>query len=132
VLPLVEYSMFSLKMFQIIFWFHFFITKLVILCYYFGQKEVLKMNISLTPQLETLVKSKVESGLYGSASEVMRDALRLLEVRDRGQFLRVEELRAEIKKGLDSGEPTLLDVSAIKARGRERLSTQQNEANAKC
>jgi antitoxin ParD1/3/4 len=87
------------------------------------------MNISLTPQLETLVKSKVESGLYGSASEVMRDALRLLEVRDRRQFLRVEELRAEIKKGLDSGEPTPLDVSAIKARGRSRLAALQNEAN---
>ena len=88
------------------------------------------MNISLTPQLETLVKSKVKSGLYGSASEVMRDALRLLEVRDRRQLLRVEELRAEIKKGLDSGEPTPLDVSAIKARGRTRLAAQQNEANA--
>jgi antitoxin ParD1/3/4 len=87
------------------------------------------MNISLTPQLEALVKNKVESGLYGSASEVMRDALRLLEVRDRRQLLRVEELRAEIKKGLDS-EPTPLDVSAIKARGRKRLAAQQNEANA--
>jgi antitoxin ParD1/3/4 len=108
---------------------HFFITKLVILCYYFGKKEVLKMNISLTPQLEILVKSKVESGLYGSASEVMRDALRLLEVRDRRQLLSVEELRAEIKKGLDSGEPTPLDVSAIKARGRKRLAAQQNGAN---
>lgn len=32
------------------------------------------MNISLTPQLEALVKSKIESGLYSSASEVMRDA----------------------------------------------------------
>ena len=39
------------------------------------------MNISLTPQLEELVKKKVESGLYGSASEVMRAALRLLEER---------------------------------------------------
>jgi antitoxin ParD1/3/4 len=76
------------------------------------------MNISLTPQLETLVKNKVESGLYGSASEVMRDALRLLE-----------ELRAEIKKGLDSGEATPLDVEAIKARGRKRLDAQQNKAN---
>ena len=37
------------------------------------------MNVSLTPQLEKLVKSKVDSGLYGSASEVMREALRLLE-----------------------------------------------------
>jgi antitoxin ParD1/3/4 len=87
------------------------------------------MNISLTPQLETLVKKKVESGLYGSASEVMRDALRLLEERDRRHFLRVEELRAEIKKGLDSGEATPLDVEAIKARGRKRLDSQQNKAN---
>lgn len=87
------------------------------------------MNISLTPQLEKLVKSKVESGLYGSASEVMRDALRLLEERDRRQSLRVQELQAEIRKGLDSGEPTPLDVDAIKARGRKRLDAQQNKAN---
>ena len=87
------------------------------------------MNISLTPQLEKLVKSKVESGLYGSASEVMREALRLLEERDRIHALRVEELRAEIRKGLDSGEPTPLDVGTIKARGRKRLAAQQNKAN---
>ena len=87
------------------------------------------MNISLTPQLEALVKTKVESGLYGSASEVVRDALRLLEERDRRQFMRVEELRAEIKKGLDSGEPTSLDVGAVKARGRQRLDAQQKKAN---
>jgi antitoxin ParD1/3/4 len=87
------------------------------------------MNISLTPQLESLVKSKVESGLYGSASEVMREALRLLEERDRRQFLRVEELGAEIKKGIESGEPTPLDVGAIKSRGRKRLEAQQSKAN---
>ena len=87
------------------------------------------MNISLTPQLEALVKTKVESGLYGSASEVMRDALRLLEERDRRQFLRVEELRVEIKKGLDSGESTPLDVCTIKTRGRQRLAAQQKKVN---
>jgi antitoxin ParD1/3/4 len=87
------------------------------------------MNISLTPHLETLVKTKVESGLYGSASEVMRDALRLLEERDRQQLLRVENLRAEIKKGLDSGEATPLDVGVIKARGRKRLDAQKSKAN---
>jgi len=87
------------------------------------------MNISLTPQLEKLVKNKVESGLYGSASEVMRDALRLLEERDRIHSLRVEELRAEIKKGFDNGEPTPLDVDAIKARGRKRLDAQLNKEN---
>ena len=87
------------------------------------------MNISLTPQLEDLVKTKVASGLYGSASEVLREALRLLEERDRIHAIRFEELRTAIKKGLDSGEPTPLDVEAIKARGRKRLATQQKKAN---
>jgi len=86
------------------------------------------MNISLTPQLETLVKNKVESGLYGSASEVMRDALRLLEERDRRQFLRVEELRAEIKKGLDSGPPKPLEADAMKARLRARMTKKRRKA----
>jgi antitoxin ParD1/3/4 len=85
------------------------------------------MNISLTPHLEALVKNKVNSGLYGSASEVMREALRLLVERDRLHALRLEELRAEIQKGLDSGEPTPLDISAIKARGRERLAAERGK-----
>jgi antitoxin ParD1/3/4 len=85
------------------------------------------MNISLTPHLEELVKSKVDSGLYGSASEVMRDALRLLDERDRLRALRMEELRAEIKKGLDSGEPNPLDMGEIKARGRKRLAVKQKK-----
>ncbi len=86
------------------------------------------MNISLTPQLEDLVKRKVDSGLYGSASEVVREALRLLDERDRLNAMRLEELRAEIKKGLESGEPTPLDIAAIKARGRKRLAAEQEKA----
>ncbi|MBF0338476.1 MAG: type II toxin-antitoxin system ParD family antitoxin [Nitrospirae bacterium] len=82
------------------------------------------MNISLTPQLEELVKAKVDSGLYGSANEVLCEALRLIEERDRIKSLRVEELRVEIKKGLDSGESTPLDMEAIKMRSRERLAAQ--------
>jgi antitoxin ParD1/3/4 len=86
------------------------------------------MNVSLTPQLEDLVKKKVASGLYGSASEVMREALRLLDERDRLHAMRLEELRGEIQKGLESGEPTPLDMAAIKARGRKRLATAQKKA----
>lgn len=40
---------------------------------------VMPMNVNLTPQLEALVKQKVASGLYSSASEVVREALRLME-----------------------------------------------------
>jgi len=83
------------------------------------------MNVSLTPQLEELVKRKVDSGLYGSASEVMREALRLLEERDRIHAIRLEELRAEIRKGLDSGEATSLNIGDIKARGRRRLAAER-------
>jgi len=83
------------------------------------------MNISLPPQLENLVKNKVESGLYSSASEVLREALQLLEERDQLDKLRFEALRSDIQKGLDSGEATPLDIEAIKERGRERLAAQQ-------
>ncbi len=88
------------------------------------------MNVSLTPQLEELVKRKVESGRYGSASEVMREALRLLEEHDRLRIMRTEALRVEIHKGLDSGEATPLDMKAIKARGRTRLADAQKKATS--
>ncbi len=85
------------------------------------------MNISLTPHLENLVKNKVESGLYNSASEVMRDALRLLEERDQLRAMRLAELKQEIQKGIDSGEATLLDIEEVKANGRKRLAAKQQE-----
>lgn len=85
------------------------------------------MNISLTPHLEDWVKDKVESGFYNSASEVMREALRLLAERDQLRDLRLEELRREIQKGIDSGPATPLKMEDIKARGRERLAVQHRE-----
>lgn len=58
------------------------------------------MNISLTPALEKMVHEKVASGLYNSASEVIREALRLLYEREEYQRKRMEELNIEIEKGL--------------------------------
>jgi antitoxin ParD1/3/4 len=87
------------------------------------------MNISLNPHFEELIKNKVDSGLYNSVSEVIREALRLLEERDQVRELRLEELRREIQKGIDSGESTSLDIEAIKTRGRKRLA-EQNSAKA--
>ena len=75
------------------------------------------MNVSLTPQLENFVRQKVESGLYGSASEVVREALRLLG--DRDSYLRA--LRQDIRDGLASGSSAPLDIDAIKAEGRRHL-----------
>jgi antitoxin ParD1/3/4 len=63
------------------------------------------MNVSLTPELERLIHTKVESGLYLSASEVVREALRLLEERDMLQTMKREELRREIQIGIDQADP---------------------------
>ena len=60
------------------------------------------MNVNLTTELEQLVHLKVKSGRYNSASEVVRDALRLLADRDELQELRKQELRKKIAQGLDS------------------------------
>jgi antitoxin ParD1/3/4 len=63
------------------------------------------MNVSLTPTLEKMVREKVESGLYNNSSEVIREALRLMNTHER---LLLEEkrerLRAYLKEGLESIE----------------------------
>jgi antitoxin ParD1/3/4 len=63
--------------------------------------EIKVMNVSLTPELEKLVASKVESGLYQSASEVIREGLRLLDDQDRLRELHLGEVRKKIQTGLD-------------------------------
>jgi antitoxin ParD1/3/4 len=85
------------------------------------------MNISLTPELEQLVNDKVKSGMYQTASEVIREGLRLLKERDQ----RLESLRRDVRAGFEAierGEYTDYDVSNIrdlakrvKARGEKRL-----------
>ena len=83
------------------------------------------MDVTLTPELEHLIQDKVASGLYTSESEVIREALRLLKDRDELKFLAVEDLRREIRKGLDQldrGESVPLDAERIKSEGRRRLA----------
>ena len=65
------------------------------------------VNVHLTPELETLVQKKVKTGRYNSASEVVREALRLCEERDRIRELQIQELRKKINRGwasLERGE----------------------------
>ena len=59
------------------------------------------MNVSLTPELESLVQSKVQSGRYQSASEVIREGLRLLDDQDRLREMQFGEVRRKIQVGVD-------------------------------
>jgi len=72
------------------------------------------LNVSLTPELDHFVQSRLASGLYQTASEVVREGLRLLEERERTHAAALAELRAKIRRGVeqaDRGE--LLDGEAV-------------------
>jgi antitoxin ParD1/3/4 len=62
------------------------------------------MNVSLTLELEQLIKDKVNSGKYNSVSEVIGEALRLLDERDRARQQRLAELKAKIREGIEELE----------------------------
>jgi antitoxin ParD1/3/4 len=80
------------------------------------------MNISLTPHLEEMIRAKIASGSYNSASEVVREALRLLEEEDELRSLKMQRLRKDIQEGLESGPSTAFDPKEIKQTARERKS----------
>lgn len=78
------------------------------------------MNVNLTPQLEELVRSKVSSGMYTSASEVVREALRLMDAQDRLRAAKLEVLRDDIRQGLNSGRSKTWSAEEAKREGRAR------------
>jgi antitoxin ParD1/3/4 len=82
------------------------------------------MNVSLTPELESFVGGKVKSGRYNSASEVVREALRLLEEHDAARAAQLAEFNSELGRRLavlDRGEV----VDPAEARTRLRRKSEQ-------
>ena len=87
----------------------------------------MSLNISLPVELETRVREHVASGLYGSASEVIREALRLFEAYQSVQALGLVALKAAIAKGMmdvQAGRVTEMNMASIKAQGRAILKDQ--------
>lgn len=85
------------------------------------------MNVSLTPELEQFVSNKVESGRYNSASEVVREALRLLEEHDSARAAQLGEFNKELGRrlaALDRGET--IDPAVTRAR-LQRKSEQRRK-----
>ncbi|MFG6433675.1 type II toxin-antitoxin system ParD family antitoxin [Roseateles sp. LYH14W] len=80
------------------------------------------INVNLTPQLEDLIRAQVASGRYASASEVVGVALRLLDERDRVQQLGLDDLRRDVRAGLDSGASEAWNAGALKTNSRSRRS----------
>jgi antitoxin ParD1/3/4 len=86
------------------------------------------MNVALSSLLEEVINRKVASGLYGSATEVISDALWLMEERDRLYEARLQQLREDVAVGLtqaDEGCLVPLDVEAIRSKARQQFSLRQ-------
>jgi antitoxin ParD1/3/4 len=79
----------------------------------------MNMNVSLTDELVAFVKAKVGTGRYTSSSEVVREALRLMEKQEEEKL---GWLRQAFKEGIESGDSGELDLDALKAEGRKRLA----------
>jgi antitoxin ParD1/3/4 len=87
------------------------------------------MNVSLTPELEKFVSAKVESGRYNSASEVVREALRLLEEHDQAKAAQLAEFNQELGRrlsALDRGQR--VDPAESRARLRRKSEVRRKSS----
>lgn len=80
------------------------------------------MNVNLTPALEELVREKVRSGVFASASEVVCEALQQMVDRGNLHATNLALLRRELQDGLDSGAPLAWDPNDTKRVGRAKLA----------
>jgi antitoxin ParD1/3/4 len=88
------------------------------------------MNISLTPELEEFVAKQIESGTYQTASEVVREGLRLLRERDDLNGQKKEELRKALAVGIEQanqGRLGPLNAKETLAAVRKKREAQVHE-----
>ena len=94
------------------------------------------MNVSLTPELNEYVSEKVKGGLYTSASEVIREGLRLMKEQDLVREARLTELRHAVQAGigqLENGRYTEYESAdalqqALQAEMRQRFAQDKGDA----
>lgn len=77
-------------------------------------------SISLGDHFESFISKQIESGRYGSASEVVRASLRMLEEHEQ----KIGTLRQALIDGENSGDAGELDMNAIKSKARQRTGSK--------
>src|SRR3954467_1856271 len=86
-------------------------------------------SYSIGKHFEEFVASLIASGRYSTASEIIRDGLRMIEEREQDREAKLEWLRAAIQEGLDSPSEEV-DINEmiedVKRRGRERLAAERD------
>jgi antitoxin ParD1/3/4 len=86
-------------------------------------------SYSIGKHFEEFIASLIASGRYSTASEIIRDGLRMIEEREQRREAKLEWLRAAIQEGLDSGPAREVDpktlAAEVKAQGRRRLAAEK-------
>ncbi len=88
------------------------------------REKDMSLNVSLPIELENRVREHVASGLYGSASEVIREALRLFEAYQQVQVGSLQLLKSDIAKGMAdvrADRVSGVNMENIKSEGRKKL-----------
>ena len=86
-------------------------------------------SYSIGKHFEAFIERLIASGRYSTASEIIRDGLRLIEEHEQNREAKLEWLRTEIQKGLDSGPAEEVGdmFMRIKAEGRKRLAVKDGK-----
>jgi len=84
----------------------------------------MNINVSLTDELAKFVDAQIATGRYASSSEVVEEALRLLERFDRTQAERLHWLQNAWREGIDSGDAGEIDFAELKQEARRRLAAK--------
>ena len=82
-------------------------------------------SYTLGGHFEGLIRTLVSSGRYASASEVVRDGLRLLEEREQTREAKLAALKADIQAGLDSGSAEPLDMDSVRTAARRQREAKR-------
>lgn len=84
------------------------------------------VNISITPELDAFLQARVQSGRYQTTSEVVREALRLLERQEAERDQAVQQLRARLEQGAaEASRGELLDGDAVFEELREMIEERR-------
>ena len=82
----------------------------------------MNMNVSLPEELANFVKAKVSAGRYSSSSEVVREALRLMEKYEQQEAEKLQFLHKSWQDGISSGDAGEIDFAELKKTARAKLS----------
>jgi antitoxin ParD1/3/4 len=90
----------------------------------FSMPSSSQLTITVTPEIEAFIRARVASGRFDTASDVVREGLRLLELREHEREAAIGEIRREIEVGLEQAKAgQLRDGEAFFAELAQRRSS---------